>query len=184
MIPAKEKAETEFLIQKTLDKLDHSDCKINLFWNKRFTSRLGDALYQKKIPGHSFEYARIRLSEPLWPKISKVEKDETVVHEVCHIVSMREAARAGRYIQKHGKEWKTLMRICGKDGKVTHSVDTSEFKRTYKTRRVACFCKIWPVTKGTYGKIVLGTKRYVCKACKYPLKALNKNQIKALDSIG
>jgi SprT protein len=52
---------------------------IVVVWNSRFTRRLGDAAYNST----TFR-ARVRLSVPLWPRASEVDRRETVIHEACH----------------------------------------------------------------------------------------------------
>lgn len=73
---------------------------LSIEWSPRFTSRLGDALFTRvfgqRAPrgahiGHTGDLlgrcvARVRFSIPLWPRASKAERDETVAHEVAHLV--------------------------------------------------------------------------------------------------
>jgi SprT protein len=50
-------------------------------WNTRFTCRLGDAHYSPISMR-----ARIRLSIPLWQRVSAEERRETSIHETCHCI--------------------------------------------------------------------------------------------------
>ena len=50
-------------------------------WNRRFTRRLGDGHYSLLSMR-----ARIRLSSPLWPRASDIDRQETVIHEACHVL--------------------------------------------------------------------------------------------------
>lgn len=168
MVSAREEAEVELLVQRVLDRLGESDCVVDIEWNKRFTSRVGDARYYPEtitVP----ERATVRLSSALWPRMNKDERDSTVIHEACHIVAKRKAARGGRYIRPHGPEWKALMRACGEEPEVYHKIDNSDLKRTYKTKRTSCLCRVHFVTKKVYSRMLLGTRKYICKICKCPI---------------
>ena len=73
-------------------------------WNPRFTRKMGDARYNQ------FTYlAKIRLSLPLWPRASQKERQETVIHEACHIIA---AYKHGPFIRNHGAEWREAMRTA------------------------------------------------------------------------
>lgn len=54
--------------------------------------------------------------------------DVVLIHELAHLVA---TARYGR-VKSHGKEWQQLMSEAGRDPKVCHSMDASEF---YHRRR-------------------------------------------------
>lgn len=98
---------------ETLEVLGHPGLTLRIVWSKRFSSRLGDALYRDGV-------GRVRFSVLLWPPAGPVNRYETVVHEVCHIVAAHE--NLDRKIYPHGREWKALMLKCGVEAKVCHDV--------------------------------------------------------------
>ena len=74
-------------------------------WNRRFTRRLGDAVFNPI----TFQ-SRIRLSIPLWPRASPQDRMETVVHEACHLIAWH---KFGLFVAPHGAEWRQAMKNCG-----------------------------------------------------------------------
>jgi len=91
-------------------------------WNRRFTRRLGDGVYSPISMR-----ARIRLSAPLWPRASEIDRRETVIHETCHVIV---GYKFGGYaVFPHGPEWKEAMRACGVEPLRTHTVDRSGLAR-------------------------------------------------------
>jgi predicted SprT family Zn-dependent metalloprotease len=103
---------------------------IDLGWNRRFTARLGDARW-------SAGRGEVRLSVPLWPKASRAEQEETVVHEVCHVVA---AYRFGPG-QGHGPRWRALMARCGyPEARRCHTVDRAAILARRAARRVPALC--------------------------------------------
>ena len=103
---------------------------ITVEWNRRFTRRMGDGMYNPR----SFK-ARIRLSIPLWSRASAEEKRETVIHEACHVIV---GYRFG-CVRSHGIEWKQAMINCGLKPVPTHSVDRSGLARKQR-RFILCDC--------------------------------------------
>jgi len=90
-------------------------------WNRRFTRRLGDGHYSLLSMR-----ARIRLSLPLWPRASEVDRRETVIHEVCHVIVFY---KYGVFVRPHGAEWRQAMKNCGVQPVRTHNVDRTGLAR-------------------------------------------------------
>ncbi len=125
---------------------------ITIEFNKRFTSRMGDANGRKML---------IRLSAPLWTVASEKQKRETVIHELCHIVDYYIHERSSH----HGEPWKILMRQCGLEPQRCHVVDTAKFKKKRMRYRYACSCGKGVTTKVAYNRIKRGVV-YRCRTCK------------------
>jgi SprT protein len=87
-------------------------------WNRRFTRRLGDAVFNPI----TFQ-SKIRLSIPLWPRASSQDKRETVVHEAGHLIVWH---KFGLVVKAHGSEWKAAMMNCEVEPLRTHEVDTEK----------------------------------------------------------
>ena len=131
---------------------------IYIEWNSRFTSRLGDAIYNSISMG-----ARIRLSVPLWPRASENDRRETVIHETCHVIV---GFKHGFGPAAHGSEWRGAMQNCGVEPRRLHSVD-----RTGLARRRRLFilhdcpndmkCRI---TTRQFNLLRRGTQMW-CKVC-------------------
>ena len=92
-------------------------------WNSRFTRRLGDAAYNSV----TFR-GRIRLSTPLWPRGSEVDRRETVIHEACHIIVGYQFGQ----VAQHGSEWKEAMRACSVEPLRTHTIDRTGLARRHR----------------------------------------------------
>ena len=103
------------------NKVDELSQVILVEWNRRFTRRLGDAAYNSV----TFR-ARIRLSSPLWQRASEVDRRETVIHEVCHIIV---GYRFGFAAAPHGFEWKEAMENCGVEPLRLHTIDRTGLAR-------------------------------------------------------
>lgn len=134
----------------------HADfaSRIRVEWNDRFTARMGDANYSKM---------RMRLSTPLFIRAFAEEQENTVVHEMCHIIALH---KFGRGIKSHGGEWQACMIIAGYEPTRCHDVDTTGLTKTRKTFPTVCGCdKLHLVTQKVWLKIAQGSK-YTCRRCK------------------
>lgn len=89
---------------------------INSEFNGRFSRRMGDATYS-----YATKHGECRYSSPLWAFADAEERRETVIHEVCHVLTFR-IFGGERKIKGHGPEWKRVMRIAGAKGDRCHSV--------------------------------------------------------------
>ncbi|MCE5302612.1 MAG: SprT family zinc-dependent metalloprotease [Planctomycetaceae bacterium] len=94
---------------------------IQIEWNRRFTRRLGDAIFNPI----TFQ-STIRLSIPLWPIASEQDRMETVVHEACHLIVWH---KFNQFIKPHGPEWRQAMENCGVQPLRTHEVDRTSLAR-------------------------------------------------------
>jgi len=101
-----------------LRTLGMENVNITISWARRYTRKMGTA-ETVGIGG------RVRLSMPLWPNASEAERRNTVVHEVCHILTRvrygPQIDRGGRRIS-HGWRWQSLMIACGERPNRTHNV--------------------------------------------------------------
>jgi len=156
------KNDARFWMKETLERFNCESLDVKIFFNKRFTARMGDATY-------SFPGPRIRLSEPMWPMISQAERRDTVIHETCHIVVMHEdslAGRTGRNRSKaHGPEWRQKMRACGLEPARLHDFDVSKLPNSRKKFKLYCSCDTFPVTKNRLKKVLRGEATFRCRKC-------------------
>lgn len=158
---------------------------LTIDWSPRFTRALGKAIYCD--PGSS-TYAHVHLSKKqrgllfngrivnvcfssiLWPRASKEERRETVIHEICHLVTFHEAALKGIPEPKaHGYKWKATMIRAGVRPNRCHSIDRTGLKRTTKTETAHCKCREHKITKKMAAKIHSGVP-YICRNCHTNLK--------------
>jgi len=102
-------------------------------WNKRFTRKLGDAMGTT---------GRMRFSVPLWPRATEQEREETVLHELAHILVFAQCGVIrqgfGRQRESHGPNWKAMMRALGANPQRCHTVDRTGLKRTQERYVVPC----------------------------------------------
>ncbi|MES1925871.1 SprT-like domain-containing protein [Salinisphaera sp. T31B1] len=93
--------------------------------------------------------------------------DDTVPHEVAHVVVFR---LYGRRAKPHGHEWKTLMRAFGVDPAPCHTLP-AEPSRQLKRFRYECGCDepAW-LTSIRHKRARQGTD-YICRRCGQTLKA-------------
>jgi SprT protein len=90
-------------------------------WNRRFTRRLGDAVFNPI----TFQ-SKIRLSIPLWPRASFQDRYDTVIHEACHVIVWQ---KFSQLVAPHGPEWRQAMMNCGVEPLRTHDVDRTGLAR-------------------------------------------------------
>lgn len=134
---------------------------VRVEWKDRFTARMGDANYSRM---------RIRLSTPLFSRASVEDQEDTVVHEMCHII----ARHTYKYpIKPHGREWQLSMVRAGYKPTRTHSVDRTGLKRkSTKTQEASCSCAVHKITIKMWVGIQTDKSRRFCKRCKSKLVAL------------
>jgi len=167
------KNDARFWVKETLERFNCESLDVVIQFNKRFTARMGDAMY-------GFPGPRIRLSEPMWPMISQAERRDTVIHEACHIVVMHEDEEAGRTgkmkSKPHGLEWRQKMRACGLEPRRVggESIDKTKIPGGRKRYKVFCRCKSYPVTKRRFNDIVSGARVFRCRKCKAKLGLLTE----------
>lgn len=83
--------------------------------------------------------AEIRLSAPLWLRATPEERDETIVHELAHIIDFlrnngwRKGTGGKRLV--HDQVFKAIVQSLGGEGSRCHKVDTSGLKRRRAPRR-------------------------------------------------
>lgn len=149
---AREWAESAFALFDLYDLAEN----LKISFNNRFTARAGDASFIKN---------EIRLSAPLWPRMTSQERYETVIHEVSHIISY--SIYKGR-IKAHGYEWRKIMLDCGVEPNRLHNIDRTGLKRKRQPRFPAfCNCDTpHNLTRNVVRKILSGNFVYTCKTCK------------------
>jgi predicted SprT family Zn-dependent metalloprotease len=154
------------LVHETLLKLNRTElCRhLEIRWEPRFTRRMGDASYLAK---HGVVLtARIRLSPVLWDLATKEEQEETVVHEVCHLVTEHEAMlRGDPHPAAHGTEWAAVMRRAGAKGQRCHNVDRTGIARATARYYLTCQCGKPQVISAARATKIRKGKLYKCLVC-------------------
>ena len=180
MVSWEEKQRVASMCLDLFRKLDVPELipELTIEWKKRFTSRLGDAIYAPTM----FKYhklpstIRIRFSETLWQRASQTDRDETVAHEVCHVIvaykNYGKPRKGGR--RPHGTQWQMLMQRAGYTPQRCHNVDNSDLTRTRKTVKVYCACGTHMVTPQRVQKMLSG-RHYRCTKCQSLLSLTAQN---------
>ena len=122
--------------------------KIKWRFNARFRSRMGDANCKTFL---------MRLSAPLWKRALPADKENTVKHETCHLITRWKHGKVGA----HGPEWKSTMIRAGQEPTRCHSVKT--IKKTVDVVCTGCMIVI-PMSVRRAVKMKQG-QIYRCKAC-------------------
>ena len=140
--------------------------QISVSFNGRFTCRAGDANYSKK---------RIRLSSPLWPRMTEQDRYETIVHESCHIVVHHQSRNLPFYSPKaHGQEWKRAMRKCALKPERTHNIDRTGLRQVKQRIQAFCNCDVpHEITLNRATRIKKGSI-YYCIKCNSLLRLQGK----------
>lgn len=161
------------VIRETLDALNCPNLVVTAEFNGRFSSRMGDANWTQK---------RVRFSKPLWPRATKQERYQVIVHEVAHIVAEERYGRGiGRRISPHGYQWKLVMLEMGLHPDRCHSVPTAGVANKKAKYKTYCRCSgenaLHLVTKKVYDRIAdpLCIRSYTCRRCKARLTTTPQN---------
>jgi len=132
--------------------------KITFKFSEKMTSCGGKANGAKK---------KITLSSPYWrraPKTGVDSRENTVYHEICHIIVYYKWEQSGGVKPKpHGDEWKRAMRKCGHTPTTTHGV-----KMPGRGKKIKCSCGCaggCEMGVIQYRRMKRGTQ-YKCRKCK------------------
>lgn len=103
----------------------------------------------------------IRLNARLLAEHPRQMLEETVPHEVAHVVVFR---IYGRSVRPHGPEWRALMQAFGVEATACHTLP-AEPSRRLKRYRYVCACDepAW-LTSIRHKRAQAGT-RYMCRLC-------------------
>lgn len=118
----------------------------------------------------------IALSRDWFKVLPEQEKIDTVIHEVCHIVTDVDllnssgrsayewsiAMRENRRKKGHCRLWASYMDKCGLPSRSCYVGDVKLETLTPGY----CLCKEWKLTKQRAGRIRNGTNSYFCRVCK------------------
>ncbi len=137
--------------------------KIRYSWNDWFTRRMGDATYD-----FANGTGRVRFSKPLWGRAPLRERKNTIVHEVCHIITYY---KYGKSASPHGAHWKRMMMLAGEFPERCHTVNTDGLTRKQPRIQVKCGCSKKSVTKNMFTRMKNGSK-YSCTVCKNEISFL------------
>lgn len=129
--------------------------KIQIKFNNRFTRRMGDA----SACGGRYV---VRLSAPLWPRATKEQQRETVIHEACHIID----SYLHGQMNGHQRPWKMLMIRCGLQPERCHTVNRDGIARKSKTVSVYCHCGTKQIGQIRARKMRQGVSQYRCTTCR------------------
>lgn len=158
------------ILKDACDKAGYPDLYPKISWdfNVRFTNKLGRACYNRAGTLWSIE-----LSSKLFSLADDWEREDTIRHEVAHLViAMKYADRCflpkrdRRRIMPHGDEWQAMAvkvgaipRACSK------KIEGSDAIRPNRRRFMKyCGCGEHPVTKTIARRMITG--KYSCGKCK------------------
>lgn len=144
-------------------------CKIPIYFNSRFTAKLGRArmfyTHNKKVLSDFY----IEFAAKIWPTTPEDCKRNTAIHEACHVI---EAYLYGWHGGKpHGVRWKTLMRQCGEKPERTFKLKDVGCEHLYRPQKryvALCGCegKKHNISAKRRGMIANNTRQYKCRICK------------------
>lgn len=118
-------------------------------------------------------HAKITFSSALWPHApSDKDRDETVIHEVCHIVDGWKIFTDPYYPRDggHKEPWKKLMRKCGLEPSRCFAWKRPEELKNKPRERYEIHCKgcgnICRPTIIVVRRLLSGENVYFCPKCK------------------
>jgi predicted SprT family Zn-dependent metalloprotease len=154
------------------------DIPFEVIYNSKYVKKIATATVQGlAFPG--FRRGIVQISTRWWDKLDLAEKENTVVHEACHLASFvldyKRVVREGR--KGHGEFWAALHLKCGRPPRRYCSAPPEvEIEGTYTLQCSKCGQKYPRTTKTLITRRLnkgtgscIGTCR-VCKAKIYPPK--------------
>lgn len=147
------------------------------YWIRRARELTGTSARRLPVPEVSFDLRgrsagqaifarrrreiRIRINATLLASHPREMLEDTVPHEVAHVVIFR---LYGRKAKPHGEEWKALMRAFGVDPAPCHTLPTEPVRQLQRFRyECACEDPAW-LTSIRHKRAQQGTD-YVCRRC-------------------
>jgi SprT protein len=148
--------------ERTLQLLASAEHKFNL--NPKNPEILFDL--QGKAAGllviHSSGNMKIRYNSGLLKRYGKKFIEQTVPHEVAHLIARRVY---GRSIKPHGKEWQAIMSYFNVPAERCHNYDTSDtHARTMRYFEYHCECRSHRLSAIRHNRVLSGVT-YLCRAC-------------------
>lgn len=135
----------------------------------------GQAVYRRfNNPNHV-----IRLNPILLNENESYLVNQTVPHEMAHVVVHQFYLARGIQVRGHGNEWKRVMRHFGLEANRCHQLDTTTIKAikgvVEYNFNCGCVGKVYNLSKNRYNRFLKGSS-YRCPVCKCLLRF--DNQVK------
>lgn len=107
--------------------------KVDVLFNARLTGCVGRAKYW-----HYRKVGSVEFSTQLWSRINDEERENTIIHEVAHIIAFIVYGK----VKPHGWEWQSIHRKLGSEPRRTcDNIDTAGITRKVKKFNIECdFC--------------------------------------------
>lgn len=122
-----------------------------------------DMPYLTPVDEVDFDRLYMKFSCPLWLRATPEQRDETIVHEICHVLDYILNGKSNG----HNRVWKQLMIKCGYPPKRCHNIDRTGIARRNKRVAASCPCGNMTSLGSTQaGRLRRGTFAYRCRKCK------------------
>ena len=107
----KDKADVLLMVRSVFAKLGYPTLaeKTEIHWRQMYRD-VGASEWRVRKPDGTVISLKILFSAKLWPYMSRKQRYDTIVHEVCHIVDVH---LGNIYGDPHGPSWSRLMRKMG-----------------------------------------------------------------------
>lgn len=141
---------------------------IDIEWSNRMTRVMGNARVLR-FGGDNRDnfHARVQFSSKIFELAGEKDQDETVVHEVCHVVAryLNNQLVMAQGLKGHGRYWASLMNKVGMPPTRYHCVNTTSLRK--KVQRVNAYCQCAEPHKITLNRATKMMKgfTYKCKKC-------------------
>lgn len=131
---------------------------LRIEWSPKFTARVGDARLiphdddrpTNRLPKNGWT-ARVRFSLPLWPKLPLEERDNTVAHELAHLICFvrqltgRLPRHRREHRKPHSKLWRGVMEELGYEPSVrcTRGTPGKTMSSPHRLRCIRCGAPVY-----------------------------------------
>jgi len=152
-------------VTETCQRCRHPEVAAEINRKIEFSNRMTRAAGSASV-----QHKKIKLSRVLFGRNTTEGRLNTIIHEVCHILTHIENPRASA----HGWEWKMMMRRAGiANPQRCHTIDRTGLKRKMNLDRYEYDCDCGSKAAFTSRKmknmIKAGIHRFRCAKCKRTL---------------
>lgn len=133
-------SEIEELVQSCMKQFGLTQ-RVDVELNHRFTRKMGQA-----VSSRLRNINKVRFSIPLFLRTTEEDRENTIIHEVAHIITFILYPKA----TPHGWEWQKVHRQLGKEPARCHNVDRTGLARKVSIIKCKCQCKTWDITQTLY----------------------------------
>lgn len=163
--------EDAILAERVQAKIEECYQVANEYYGEEFP--LPEVMYDLngQVAGYaSYKANRIRLNYDCLVNYSEDMINQTVPHEVAHLIAYRVFMLGrGIRIKPHGWEWRSVCGVLGIPATRCHSYEVKPARKVARPYVYSCACREWPTTRCLHKRMERG-HTYTCNDCRTQLR--------------